>query len=218
MVSTGKNASPSRRVYTRRNILRSFWASFALILVSHHNGQSEAFATSFVPRSLALIPRGGSSSSSNQPNSRDPLTCVLQAPKSSHPLFANGDGEYKTNGRNGASAKTNGAHNNNNALDSSRSLVDVMRGGSTFSEEKPQEDSILHADYVAETNLPTDVGHYRLRAYRIAQTNNQHFGTEPCVIYSTNKPPFGTAANPAENVPVRIHDQCFTSEVFRSQR
>lgn len=72
--------------------------------------------------------------------------------------------------------------------------------------------------HIAETNLPTDIGHFRLRAYRVEEgmqeiLQNMHVGTEPCVIYSTAKPPFGQ-----KDVPVRIHDQCFTSEVFRSQR
>lgn len=81
-----------------------------------------------------------------------------------------------------------------------------------------EADKPLIARHVAETNLPTDVGHFRLRAYRVEDAmqeilKNQHVGTEPCVIYSTSKPPFGQ-----KSVPVRIHDQCFTSEVFRSQR
>ena len=78
----------------------------------------------------------------------------------------------------------------------------------------------IHAKFVAETNLPTDVGQFRLRAYRTAQGSNEFTGTEPCVIYSADKPPFGDLANGQfnENVPVRIHDQCLTSEVFRSKR
>jgi len=92
-----------------------------------------------------------------------------------------------------------------------------------FGSRKPFDSSIeadtpILANHVAETNLPTDVGHFRLRAYRVEDAmqeilKNQHVGTEPCVIYSTSKPPFGL-----KDVPVRIHDQCFTSEVFRSQR
>lgn len=79
-------------------------------------------------------------------------------------------------------------------------------------------DKAIPADFVAETNLPTDLGHFRLRAYRIARNGNEFMGTEPCVIYSTDKPPFGKDGQLAENVPLRVHDQCFTSEVFRSQR
>lgn len=94
---------------------------------------------------------------------------------------------------------------------------------------------VIPCAYVAETNLPTDVGHFRLRAYRISESdevevimaNNKHIGSEPCVIYCAQSPP-GTVSGaltdgdgelmPQEAVPVRIHDQCFTSEVFRSER
>ena len=81
-----------------------------------------------------------------------------------------------------------------------------------------EADKPIIARHIAETNLPTDVGQFRLRAYRVEDAmqeilKNQHVGTEPCVIYSSSKPPFGQ-----KSVPVRIHDQCFTSEVFRSQR
>mmetsp|Transcript_19675 Transcript_19675/g.39918 ORF Transcript_19675/g.39918 Transcript_19675/m.39918 type:complete len:792 (+) Transcript_19675:224-2599(+) len=90
----------------------------------------------------------------------------------------------------------------------------------------------LPCEYVAETNLPTDLGHFRLRAYRISDQDfisnrkNRFVGTEPCVIYAGDKPPFGIKGGVdgervmvgKKAVPVRIHDQCFTSEVFRSQR
>ena len=89
-------------------------------------------------------------------------------------------------------------------------------------------DTLIPATYVAETNLPTDIGHYRIRAYRIEKGDDgEHplgagagLGSEPCIIYCTDKPPFGdkTGEKGADGVPVRIHDQCFTSEVFRSQR
>lgn len=77
----------------------------------------------------------------------------------------------------------------------------------------------IPATFVAETNLPTDVGQFRLRAYRTPQASNEFTGNEPCVIYATNNPPFGDSNGGfREDVPVRIHDQCLTSEVFRSQR
>jgi 3,4-dihydroxy 2-butanone 4-phosphate synthase/GTP cyclohydrolase II len=90
---------------------------------------------------------------------------------------------------------------------------------------------IIECDYIAESDLPTEIGHFRLRAYRIADksilSRYRHFGAEPCVIYSTEKPPFkdnggkgsiGEGLYSGNEVPVRIHDQCFTSEVFGSQR
>jgi hypothetical protein len=70
-------------------------------------------------------------------------------------------------------------------------------------------------EYVAETKLPTDIGAFQLRGYKIPGAPQ---GQEPCVIYCRDKPPFGTDGQLAQGVPVRIHDQCLTSEVFRSQR
>ncbi len=92
------------------------------------------------------------------------------------------------------------------------------------------QDRTLPCHYIAETNLPTDVGHFRLRAYRVNDSDHQNLvknkfvGNEPCVIYYAEKPPFGdtTASNSLfglrRDIPVRIHDQCLTSEVFGSKR
>jgi len=105
-------------------------------------------------------------------------------------------------------------------------------------------DTFVPATYVAETNLPTSYGHFRIRAYRIEDGGRDSepnplgagagLGSEPCVIYCTDKPPFGAGGTGedrvvgggvggvgvggARDVPMRIHDQCFTSEVFGSQR
>lgn len=65
-------------------------------------------------------------------------------------------------------------------------------------------------EFVAETRLPTDLGEFRLRAYRVGSH-------EPCVIYSADHP-LPLKANAISSTPVRVHDQCMTSEVFRSQR
>jgi len=79
-------------------------------------------------------------------------------------------------------------------------------------------------NYVAECDLPTDIGSFRLRSYRITDNlgevgggaqKNKWLGTEPCLIYSADKPLRGCDGT---KVPIRIHDQCFTSEVFRSRR
>jgi len=85
----------------------------------------------------------------------------------------------------------------------------------------PQESQTraVPVTFVADTRLPTDVGQFRLRAYRIDAANpNEHIGTEPCVIYCATKSPFGSDGKLMEGVPIRVHDQCMTSEVFRSQR
>ncbi|KAG7354638.1 GTP cyclohydrolase II [Nitzschia inconspicua] len=80
-------------------------------------------------------------------------------------------------------------------------------------------DHPIPAEFVAETNLPTDVGQFRLRAYRTdPDPINEFTGREPSVIYTADKSPFGKDGQLKENVPIRIHDQCLTSEVFRSQR
>jgi len=88
-------------------------------------------------------------------------------------------------------------------------------------------DRSVPVKFIADTKLPTDIGEFKLRAYRVHQNdksknNNNHdskfHGDEPCVIYAADKPPFGKIGKLKENVPVRIHDQCVTSEVFRSQR
>jgi hypothetical protein len=80
------------------------------------------------------------------------------------------------------------------------------------------EDLPIHAEFIAETALPTDVGQFRLRAYRTDAGENEYTGREPSVIYAADKSPFGVEGQLNKDVPIRIHDQCLTSEVFRSRR
>eukprot|EP01114_Cavostelium_apophysatum_P024723 TRINITY_DN977_c0_g1_i1.p1 TRINITY_DN977_c0_g1~~TRINITY_DN977_c0_g1_i1.p1 ORF type:complete len:254 (-),score=35.66 TRINITY_DN977_c0_g1_i1:15-776(-) len=61
--------------------------------------------------------------------------------------------------------------------------------------------------FIAETNLPTNKGVYRVRAYR----SNKNPGYEPQAII------FGKVEG-LEEVPIRVHDACFTSEVIGSQK
>ena len=58
--------------------------------------------------------------------------------------------------------------------------------------------------FVAETKLPTHRGTYRVRAYR-----DHNDGSEPLAIV------YGDVSR-LENVPVRVHDECLTSEVLGS--
>jgi GTP cyclohydrolase II len=58
--------------------------------------------------------------------------------------------------------------------------------------------------FVSETLLPTAAGSFRVRAYRDPVS-----GTEPIAIVE------GTVRG-TEAVPVRVHDECFTSEVLGS--
>lgn len=59
--------------------------------------------------------------------------------------------------------------------------------------------------FVSECQLPTDKGQFRLRAYRFAGKDKSH---EPVVMVA------GDVRGKAD-VPVRVHDQCQTSEVRR---
>ena len=158
--------------------------------------------------------------------------------------LAEDSNEIKTNEVNDATdivpntKPVNGVSVNNNEQQSKIYVNIDIPNGADASSVKPASkktiitpggfaDTLLPATYVAETNLPTDIGHYRIRAYRIQNGNDSEhplgagagLGSEPCIIYCTDKPPFGERGGKgAEGVPVRIHDQCFTSEVFRSQR
>jgi len=80
------------------------------------------------------------------------------------------------------------------------------------------EDRPIPAEFVAETALPTDIGQFRLRAYRTEADGNEYVGREPSVIYAADKSPFGVEGKLNKGVHVRIHDQCLTSEVFGSRR
>eukprot|EP00242_Pyramimonas_sp_CCMP2087_P003723 CAMPEP_0198212432 /NCGR_PEP_ID=MMETSP1445-20131203/26015_1 /TAXON_ID=36898 /ORGANISM="Pyramimonas sp., Strain CCMP2087" /LENGTH=284 /DNA_ID=CAMNT_0043886869 /DNA_START=230 /DNA_END=1084 /DNA_ORIENTATION=+ len=63
-------------------------------------------------------------------------------------------------------------------------------------------------DFIAETLLPTHRGDYRVRAYRHWVNG---WPTEPLAII------YGDVEGLAE-VPVRVHDACFTSEVLGSMK
>jgi GTP cyclohydrolase II len=68
----------------------------------------------------------------------------------------------------------------------------------------PDSNAIGDVEFVAETNLPTHRGTYRVRAYR-----DRRDGSEPVAIIH------GDVAG-AINLPVRVHDECYTSEVLGS--
>ena len=107
--------------------------------------------------------------------------------------------------------KTNGA---------SRNLPTDNISASAIASLCEVEDRPIPAEFVAETALPTDVGQFRLRAYRTeaADNANEYCGREPSVIYAADKSPFGVDGKLKTAVHVRIHDQCLTSEVFGSRR
>ena len=89
------------------------------------------------------------------------------------------------------------------------------KGAPSDGGDAEEVDELMPASFIEETALPTPNGLFRLRAYRIdGDLANPHIGKEPCVIYSAD-PGVRTSGR---NVPVRVHDQCLTSEVLGSQR
>jgi len=112
--------------------------------------------------------------------------------------------------------------------------------GKVVEEEQDDDNNLdlVKAEYIAETNLPTALGMFRLRAYRTSESasKNPFTGNEPCVIYAPEHPLPVIAANEETrttidskttesqnvdegiNIPIRVHDQCLTSEVFGSFR
>lgn len=206
---------------------------------------SEAFASrsnnSFFGRKLSTASffRGGSSSTSSasststttptkksasDSSSTSTLTCVMQAPpritSTINGGFNNDDNRYNDKKRkNGveqpSSVKPNGVSFYRSAVSNQNELRNPNIS---------VQDVITAAVHVAETKLPTEIGQFQLRAYRIQDSNGNNnpdqpmAQQEPCVIYSRDKPPFGNSTHLAQHVPVRIHDQCLTSEVFGSQR
>lgn len=120
------------------------------------------------------------------------------------------NGKNGTNGVNGANGSANGVQrmpfpHDNIAANAIAELCEV-------------EDRPIPAEFIAETALPTDVGQFRLRAYRTSPSANEYTGREPSVIYAADKSPFGVEGKLKQGVHVRIHDQCLTSEVFGSRR
>lgn len=178
------------------------------------------------------------SKSNSSNNRKNTLNCVLQVPRTSTKASSgDNDDSYSSGGNNkrknlsSRAASANG-YNNGVSINGANGFKvngasPAKNNGSSVATAPPKKnghstlefsDDQIPATYVAETKLPTDVGHFQLRAYRTKQGSNEHVGTEPCVIYCADKSPFGVNGELKANVPVRIHDQCLTSEVFRSQR
>ena len=192
--------------------------SFSLVGFCSSEALVSSATSSFVPRSLWAI-RGGSEGTAAKPS----LTCVLQMGVGDEEMI-NGSSTSITQ----TESKIKGVVTDTVAFVAKRKngavkLNGKPRNGKSTPMMKPSlGDNIMDipipAKFIAETNLPTDVGQFRLRAYRTEQVSNIFCGNEPCVIYSADRPPFGNIGEFNEGVPVRIHDQCMTSEVFRSKR
>jgi len=68
--------------------------------------------------------------------------------------------------------------------------------------------AIGETTFVAETKLPTERGFYRVRAYRHANPLTGEVTEPVCLVYGD--------VEGKSDVPVRVHDACFTSEVLGS--
>jgi GTP cyclohydrolase II len=86
--------------------------------------------------------------------------------------------------------------------------LDIDNTATASANSNTADNSTHKTQYIAECNLPTNKASYRMRAYRHrSATSNM----EPLVIISSG-------GYLGDNVLVRIHDQCLTSEVFGSER
>lgn len=74
--------------------------------------------------------------------------------------------------------------------------------------QRPIHEALVRTVYVAETLLPTKHGKLRLRGYKHSIDGGKTF-VEPTAMIS------GNVAG-QENVALRVHDSCFTSEVLGS--
>jgi GTP cyclohydrolase II len=170
-----------------------------MVVPSHKEWAANAWGLNNLRGGEAAAAAASSMASSTSTNSPNTLQCVMQIPRP-------------------ATSATNQHDNSNKGQSKPKTTkttplrVTALSKAST-KKKKPtpaSSSSPSPVEYVAETKLPTDIGQFQLRAYRVP---GAPIGQEPCVIYSRDRPPFGQ-----HNVPVRIHDQCLTSEVFRSQR
>lgn len=190
---------------------------------------SEAFAaTTFTPfdsiqrKVTTIVHRGGSLSATTNTSLDDGDYVRSNPSKKSKISLAKGFGTTLLTSNNGSIGRNgkDGLNGSNDSNSANRRNNDKVSGVV----EPPEKERTLPCRYVAETKLPTDLGDFRLRAYRIddfhheTYVKNEFVGKEPCVIYFSEKPPFGSTKDKRVDVPIRVHDQCLTSEVFGSKR
>ena len=101
-------------------------------------------------------------------------------------------------------------------------LVNLHRGGSIVtttadsSVNTPVGLENCDTCFVAECELPTTHGLFRLRSYRHRKPNGEVI--EPVVMIPANSSIATGAGEPLRDTVVRVHDQCLTSEVLGSRR
>ena len=112
----------------------------------------------------------------------------------------------------GEDARGNGAvSDGDDASDSSDDSSSSSRRDSYRDDERVGDGRAgATTTFVAETTLPTDRGFYRVRAYRHLNPNTGEVSEPVCVIHGE--------VEGREDVPVRVHDACFTSEVLGSMK
>jgi hypothetical protein len=214
---------------TRRRRLPSSWL---VLLLAVPLCRSEAFAARsafFGSRTRSI--RGGASSETKSPSSSQqppppPLTCVMQAPPSAGSVngystppspddFHNQHQHHQLNSKKKLGKKLSLSKLPPPppfATTTTSSSQPWRNTPSSKLQPLPKQSPVDYPlEFVAETRLPTKLGEFRLRAYRRGDT-------EPCVIYSAHHPLQNTANDNQAALPVRVHDQCMTSEVFGSQR
>lgn len=74
-----------------------------------------------------------------------------------------------------------------------------------------REETTHETRFVAECDMPSTMGNFRMRAYTYRENGGTMNKLEPIVVVAGD-------VSDEENVLVRVHDQCFTSEVFGSRR
>ncbi|GAX80850.1 hypothetical protein CEUSTIGMA_g8285.t1 [Chlamydomonas eustigma] len=106
-----------------------------------------------------------------------------------------------------SSRETQTAHGVSN---SSSSPVNGVTSKSTYSRVANQDidEKRVLTKFVAETLLPTRHGKFRLRGYKHSVDDGVTFSEPTAVINGT--------VEGQEEVPVRVHDACYTSEVLGS--
>ena len=117
----------------------------------------------------------------------------------------------KINDNNNANSATD---NNNNSNDSNPMAFDSTRAVPTSSSHATSQGAgAATTTFIAECEMPTLWGNFIMRSYKHSSSSQEGSTTllEPMAIVSGD-------VRGREDVIVRVHDQCFTSEVFGSKR
>lgn len=126
----------------------------------------------------------------------DPVVASFGIPPSS-PVHPSDDSSETSGGGDLASADFEGAEANH------ESFLPQRRGGPKKRKIADRSTGGEKGSFVSECDLPTDLGLFRLRSYRFVTERKTH---EPVVMIAGD-------IRGGSSVPVRVHDQCQTSEV-----